>query len=326
VHAQTRRVDLDELCTSRTRRNGPSRRRCGRNGDELSAADRSIDALIAEGWLAGPQWSAVGDFSIDGRRLGAEPYRHTSKSRHETRLVQDQSETFLVAHALANVGYRHVALRKGERPDFVGTFVDGVQVGVEVAELVEPQSARWRNAVENVRVGVRDMVDSDPALRAALAGRLLSVALWRCPSRVAEFRLKREIAQYVLLGPSTTRAGNRITDPRFPELTAHWAHVYSFESKLGHLDVTGPANAFDSRAMVEVALKVLERKRRCAAGYDATFPLWLVLVVTDLMGIYGDSLDVLERLAPAIHPFERVIIYDQNRLVIWMPKGLRRPA
>jgi hypothetical protein len=39
---------------------------------------------------------------------------------------------------------------------------------------------------------------------------------------------------------------------------------------------------------------------------------------------------VLERLAPAIHPFERVIIYDQNCPVILMPRGfadqLRRPS
>jgi hypothetical protein len=44
------------------------------------------------------------------------------------------------------------------------------------------------------------------------------------------------------------------------------------------------------------------------------------------MGTFGDSLDVLERMAPDISPFERVVVYDQNRSIVWTPEGLRRTA
>ncbi len=73
------------------------------------AAPLTIGRLLAERWFTRTaQWAAVADFTVDGRRLGAEPYQLASRSRHETRLEQKQSETFLAAHALAHLGYRDV--------------------------------------------------------------------------------------------------------------------------------------------------------------------------------------------------------------------------
>ncbi len=290
-----------------------------------------MDRLLAEGWFTRTaQWAAVADFTIDGRRLGAEPYQLASSSQHETRLQQKQSETFLVAHALAHLGYRDVELRARESPDFRATFpitaspANGT-IGIELAELVEPDSARWANAVENVRIGVRDAVDADGTLRAAISGRYVSLSLWRCPNRSAERRLVREISE--LLGSDAIAAechGNRIVDARFRALVEHWAHLHVTTFDGGYVDVTASAHSFDPRSLAQVALKVLERKRKKARDYDITVPLWLILSVTDQRGIFGDSLDLLERLDVVIDPYERVVVYNEGRAVIWNRDGLRR--
>lgn len=284
----------------------------------------TIDRLLTEQWFTRTApWQAVADFSIDGRRLGAEPYRLASRSRHETRLEQKQSETFLLAHALAYLGYRNVALAARESPDFRATFADRSAVGIEVAELVEPSSARWRNAIENVRIGVRDAVDAEPALQVALAGHYVSLNLWHCPSRTAEGRLLREIPALLRSDAlHAARQGNRIVDPRFPTLAEHWAHLYVSPFDGAYVDVTASAHSFDSRSLARVALKVLERKQKKARHYDTTAPLWLVLSVTDQRGVFGDSLDLLERLEVPIASYERVVVYNEGRAVIW--DGIRR--
>jgi hypothetical protein len=284
----------------------------------------SIDRLIAEGWFSTPEWRALADFTIDGRRLGAEPYQRISRSFHETRLERKQGEAFLLSCVLAHLGHRDVALRARESPDFTATFGSAISIGIEVAEVVEPKSARWRNAIENVRIGVRDAVDANPNLQIALANRYVSLDLWRCPERTAEFRLIREIPQLLLSDLlSGGSLGSRITDKRFPTLVEHWAHLYVNAFDGGYIDVTAAANSFDPRGLAEVALKVLKRKQKKAHAYDTTFPLWLILCVTDQRGVFSESLDLLERFEVDITPYERVIIFDNGRAVIWEPRALR---
>jgi hypothetical protein len=291
----------------------------------------TIDRLVAERWFANPgHWRAVADFTVDGRRLGAEPYRLASRSPHETRLEQKQSETLLVADALAHLGYHGVALQARESPDFRATFRLGAggrlgTVGIELAQLVEPESARWHNAIENLRIAVRDAVDADPALQTALSGRYVSLNFWHCPKRSAERRLLREILELLRSDMlAAERGGNRIVDGRFPTLVQHWAHVHVNASEHAYVDVTASAHTFDPRSLAQVARKVLERKQKKALGYDRSAPLWLVLSVTDQRGIFGESLDLLERFNLTIDPFERVVVCNEGRVVIWDRNGLLR--
>ncbi len=288
----------------------------------------TLDRLLAKGWLKGSAWAAVADFYIDGSRLGAEPYRLASASRHETRFEQKQSETFLAAHALAQLGYRSVALQSRESPDFCATFVPvespRVAFGIEVAEIVDAESARWRNAIENVRVGVRDALDADSSLKAAVGDRCVNVTLWRCPSRSAERHLQREITELLRSAAIADQQGRRVVDMRFPALVEHWAHLYVSASRVGRVDVTAAAHAFDSRSLVHVALKVLERKRKKARAYDTSAPLWLVLSMTDRRGVFDESLEVLERLSVSIEPYERFIVCNEGRAIALNADGLRR--
>jgi hypothetical protein len=287
---------------------------------------RTIDRLLAEGWFTRTSiWAAMANYLIDDRRLGAEPYEFTYGSRHETRLAQKQSETFLVAHALAGLGYREVALQSRESPDFRATLPAGAgAVGIEVAELVEPESACWRNAIENVCVRVRDAVDADPDLQAAIAGRYIDIRLLQCPKRAAERRLVSEIQALLRSYALTARYdGNRIVDDRFPTLTEHCTHLHVTSFAGAHVDISASAHSFDSRSLVPVALEVLRRKQKKAQAYDRTLPLWLVLSVTDQRGVFGDSLDVLESIRASIEPFERVMICNEGRVISWDRRDAR---
>jgi len=289
----------------------------------------TIDRLMTEGWFTrSAQWAAVAEFRIDGRRLGAEPYQLASRSRHETRLEQKQSETFLTAHALAHLGYRDVVLEAREAPDFRATLPPSTKsIGIEHAELVEPESARWRNAIENVRIAVRDEVDADAGLHAAIRGRYVSFSFWRCPDRSAERRVVREITE-LLRNDAIDKEhhGKRILDgARFPTLVAYWAHLRVTKFAGASVDVTAGAHSFDPRSIADVARKVLERKRKTARKYDTTAPLWLILSVTDQRGVFSDSLEFLDRLQNIeIEPYERVVVYDEGRAVVWDRDGLRR--
>ena len=67
-----------------------------------------------------------------------------------------------------------------------------------------------------------------------------------------------------------------------------------------------------------MAIKVLERKQKKAAGYRIR-PLWLILYVTDLMGQFDASVDLLGSL-PEIAPFEFVIDRGQRSQAVWMDR------
>jgi hypothetical protein len=151
------------------------------------------------------------------------------------------------------------------------------------------------------------------------------LSLWHCPNRSAERRLVREVIALLRSDAAAAeRYGNRIVDGRFPTLAAHWAHLHVSPFDGGFVDVTASAFSFDPRSLAQVALKVLERKKKKARGYDQTAPLWLILSVTDQRGVFGESLDLLERVDVAIEPYERVIIHNDGRAVIWDRSDLRR--
>lgn len=148
---------------------------------------------------------------------------------------------------------------------------------------------------------------------------------WHCPNRSAERRLVREISELLRSDAITAeRHGNRIVDARFPTLVEHGAHLHISTSNGAHVDVTASAHSFDPRSLAHVALTVLKRKRKKARGYDLTAPLWLILSVTDQRGVFGKSLDVLERFDVAIEPYERVVVYNDGQAIVWDRDRLRR--
>ena len=176
-----------------------------------------------------------------------------------------------------------------------------------------------------MRIGVRDAVDADPTLKAVIGGSYVSISLWHCPNRSAERRLLQEILKLLRSKPLAVGCnGSRIVDARFPTLVGHWAHLYVRTFNGAYVDVTASAHSFDPRSLAKVALKVIDRKRKKARSYDTGSPLCLILSVTDQRGVFGESLDLLERSNVVFEPYERVIVYNEGRAVILDRAGLRR--
>ncbi len=264
---------------------------------------------------------AVAEYTIDGARLGSEPYRFASASRAETRLEKKQGEVFLVAAALARIGYRRVALRSRESPEFAATVPTPGgprKIGIEVTELVHPSSARWRNAIANVDAKVREAIDADPTLQAAISGWIVCVGLHRCPDRAAEPVLVSELLALLRNGLASGRPAGRV-DERLPALARHEAIVASNASRgsRGIVVVQPGATSFDPWSLAPVARDRLALKRKRARTYDLTAPIWLIISLTDDRGVFGASLSDLRDLKPAIDPYERVTIDSAYGSATW---------
>jgi hypothetical protein len=201
----------------------------------------TLDELLDRRWVSGEQrafFEAVADCKRDGIRIGTLAFEARSKRLHETRASQKHSELLLAAHALAAVGLRDFDLSPGERPDFQ-LRLGSDHVGLEVAELVEPESARISNSAENIRIDIRERLDADRILREALGDRFISLSAWECPKRSLERKIVDEYERLI-----RTRlpqmVGSRIKDETYPAMTTCFVHAQFSEFQGGSVDFTPP--------------------------------------------------------------------------------------
>lgn len=278
----------------------------------------TLDQLLADNWISRaqrPSFEAVAECTRSGVRIGALPFETRSKSQYEIRASQKHGELLLAAHALVAIGLRGFDLVPGERPDFTLRYGSDI-VGLEVAELVEPESARIKNAVDNIRIGIRERIDADPMLQEALGNRFVSLNPWICPKRSFERKLVDEYERLIRSSNPPKMLGAMVNDPAYPVMKACKVHMHVATLQGGFVDFKTPPTWFDPRGIMPVAGKVLERKRKKAAIYNAG-RLWLVMAVTDMMGTFDDSVDALGRFLPDISPFEVVVIYGSRRVAVW---------
>jgi hypothetical protein len=100
---------------------------------------------------------------------------------------------------------------------------------------------------------------------------------------------------------------------------AEWAH---YENGSPHiLHVQAVAHSFSPLALAPVVYRRLERKRRSAVRYGVQ-PIWLVLGITDLRGVWDASVELVSTSCPAIEPSSRVILCGGPRVVVWEDGGV----
>jgi hypothetical protein len=278
----------------------------------------SIDELLAKNWLSPrqrPMFEAVAQCTTDGSRIGAIPFDVRSKSRHETRAAQKHSELLLAAHALVSVNVRGLDLSPGESPDFT-LSLGADRVGLEVAELIEPTSARTQNAAENIRIVIRERLDGDAALRSRLGDRFISVQTWDTPKRSHERGIADECFRLLASGVAPNLRAHQFEDKAYPLLSYYRGHLY--ESKLtgGMFDYKTPPCSYDPQAMISIASRVLYRKKKKALTYGGG-RLWLVMSITDMMGSFDQSVEVMGSFLPDIAPFEFVIVRGLRSVALW---------
>lgn len=90
----------------------------------------------------------------------------------------------------------------------------------------------------------------------------------------------------------------------------------------GYIKFENGACTFDPRALTVPALRMIERKKALAESYRRSYPLWLILGLTDEQGVFTESLHELARLAVGIAPFERVIAHDAMTFATYTRDGV----
>lgn len=256
--------------------------------------------------------TAVAACTIDGRVVGKEPIYRRGPSIHERRLALKDAELEMAARALVKIGERDIAFETGERPDWRVTLSDGRLVGVEVTE-VNP-SADLTNRVIDLEVELNDAIDARGLLTDAYAhtwfGPLAFTLTDEPPATQLNAKTRRNLRTELLdwLASGNLASGRIIgytTLERF-QVTANVGTSpgsTSFEFGLG-------ATSFASMDAYQPTLARIGKKFSSAVGYNTTNPLWLVLSVTDMQGVFTDSVNAVGRLAHSTGAFERIIVTD----------------
>jgi hypothetical protein len=250
---------------------------------------------------------AVADYTLDGTRAGAQAYRVRGQSRHETRFALKTTEFEIAARALAKLGYRDLAFTAGEQPDW-RIDVDGGTVVAEVSEI--NPSALFTNRIADLNVALRDAVDADSTLpiaghylaftfgaRAFAHGQILNAAARRA--------VLAELLAYLAAGTFVT---GRITGYQKLEAFDVMVHASAFQPAYVSLEL--PATSFSPTGPLTDVFARVQRKINDARNYDRTNPLWLFLGITDMLGVFTETVMQFGQTALASGPFERVIVSD----------------
>lgn len=292
---------------------------------------RTIDGLLVSGWFNSWVYRKAADVFVSIRddarpavRLGAMVPQMVSTSPNEVRFGQTECELRGLVRGLIVSGTAPREVVAGDAPDALVTLDDRT-VWVEYAEVVDAPSARYSNTMCDLDRDIKDAIDADPAIAAAMYAQHVEFRMSICPTRSQARLLQRELLAFLNAKRHVAVAERTFThiydgalgDVGLTMYRAPWEHT---EGSAHIIHVSAAAHTFSPLSLAPIVGRRLERKRRLAAGYGVA-PLWLVLGVTDIRGAWDASLDLLARYNPDIEPFERVVIADTRRAVIWTRSG-----
>lgn len=294
-------------------------------------SDATFGQQLASGLLGSPgeeryeHWRKICAMRVDGTPLSETAIRRRGPSPHDTRWSEKLGEALLAAHAFARLPVEDVEIDTGgasprESPDLLATL-DGHSLGIEIRELIP--NAHREHASLDFHIELRDRIDAENALRPAHT----YIRIMRAPGRLgggpmpaeARNRLMNAILEYLRNGEYRERVSDEATYIHDWPGAAFGYHMWLARVRYpnGYVEFDDQRGSFDPDAMVEPALEALVKKRKRAATYDRSLPLWLVVGVTEQWGDFTRSLQTLSTKTPDIGPFERVVIHDGNTFVTY---------
>jgi hypothetical protein len=225
--------------------------------------------------------------------------------------------------SLETAGFRPRSIEVGDAPDGFVTLAEGQQVWIEHAEVIDPVSARYANMMHNLDRDIKDAVAADSIATAQLTGHHVEMRFSDCPDKSVIRDVRQAIIGLIRNGDHLKmpeRALVKLTTPALKALgttlyRAPWIHGATGGSPY-ILHLQEGAHSFSPTSLAPIALRRLEAKQKLAPRYGVT-PLWLTLSVTDLRGVWGASMKYLASGCPAIAPFDRVIVCEPGRAIIW---------
>ncbi len=302
------------------------------NLNEAPTYNRTVDNLLASGWISGwqrPVYEAAATVSVRVRnddrpsvRFGALVPQMASSSKYETRYGQTECELRGLILGLITAGFYPRVVAVGDAPDGLVAFDEG-DVWVEFAEVVDAPSARYTNMMANLTRDIQDDIDRNAQANFALKGHHLEFRLEVCPSKTDARGVRQELLDFIRsrshaeIPPRTMVA---LTSGSLQRMQTHlyradWPHGATGGSP--HvLHIQAAAHSFSPLSLAAIVYRRLLRKRHSGTRYGVQ-PLWLVLGVTDIRGVWDESLALLSRSCPAIDPYHRVIVHDGHCAITW---------
>ncbi len=296
----------------------------------------TYDKGINEGFWSGYHLEVakrMADYTVDGARFGSLELETRSGSPNDVHLAKRVSEVHTAALIFSYQLYERIELislgsegRHLERPDFDARLPDGRLIGIEVAEVSETDLRKHESGRNLIEVAVNDLLDADPAFKAAMGRLYLSLTLSAVgPYRASQIQSKaeaqaiaHEIEAFVRSGRLTIANDDFFATfpPSYPTLHARGAQYHAEPIETGpSFTVADGAGAIGRRHRSSEVMHVLDRHRQAAEQYRP-LPLWIFLLLTDPFELFYNTLNAIDAKKPAITPFERACIADATSKVL----------
>lgn len=182
---------------------------------------------------------------------------------------------------------------------------------------------RYTNMMAKLHADVADDVECDPTAVQHINDQQIEIRIGVCPSKAQARTLRSDIVEMIRSGGHLRIPERGYEDAPGDTLRAVKAKIYRvpWKHRLGGgspyiLHIQDAAHSFAPLSLVPVTMRRLDVKRKLALGYKVA-PLWLVLTVTDIRGVWTEAMVRLGSGCPAIDPYDRVIVCDGGRAIIW---------
>lgn len=253
-------------------------------------------------------------------------YFDTPLGDHEVRFRSDDDltpvfdkefgEALSFAHLAVAAGINftvaNIESRKPPEPDILVELTDGNYVYAEIATVVAGPSARYHGTINLINTLLRRREEDDGTYAALVEGKQVSFVLPTVPRARDVGHVIEEIVNMMRSIDFTTVSRNRFIPVGIsvaPILSHHEARyiVAAQDGLATYVRATSDAHAFNPDDSLGNFATVLSDKM--GKTYRAAHPIWLLLVLEDLMQVPMLSLQAIRQLLPTqLGQFSRLIV------------------
>ena len=289
------------------------------------------DELIAAGIWSGKMLEfrkRMAEYVVDGNRFGALCLKTKSGSVNDTHLDKRTSELSTACMLFSYLGYEHIeiiSLGKGgkqlERPDLDVRLPDGSLIGLEVADVSETVQRKHESGRNLVEVRIGDLLENDRSFRSAMGKVYFAVTLNGVgPYNRREIASKKEAQAIAAEIEAFVRSGQHLqpSDDYFESFSSGYPtlhgrgaqyHVEQWEHE-PNLSVSEGASTIGPAHRRKEVIRVLHDHRSSARKGYRNLPTWIVLLLTDTLEYFYNTIHAVEAAKPPIDPFARAYLID----------------
>ncbi len=245
--------------------------------------------------------------------LGDHPLRMRSSEPGETYYSKEFGEAISFAHLAVGADIddqiADTVSKAPPEPDLIVTFTDGSQKYVEVAQVIEEQSARASSTIAAINKHIANRYFGDPAYAAANAGRHIDFTFPNVPTSRETKTVADEMVAVLYATDFSAVERRTFLKPSSiiaPTLNRLGARYYVGVGNSTALSAQLDAHTFDPEESADdLDTRLADKLKK---HYARGLPIWLALALNDHKQIPSFSMDVIRQRVPTtIGQFECVV-------------------